>query len=185
MNAMYYLKIKIPNTIYRIAQFLEILVSLLVIAAIILSFGTILSQLGVMASHPSDTEGLRSFLSTAFTVVIGIEFLKMLSRHNMSSAVEVLLFAIARQMVIEHTTPMENLIMVISIAVLFIIRKYLFIPGLDDKQTLTVPRSLSPRRMNLPAPPGTNSAAGRHTRRDMERAPASSQEAGALFVLSE
>ena len=60
-----------------------------------------------MASHPSDTEGLRSFLSTAFTVVIGIEFLKMLSRHNMSSAVEVLLFAIARQMVIEHTTPME------------------------------------------------------------------------------
>ena len=43
MNAMYYLKIKIPNTIYRIAQFLEILVSLLVIAAIILSFGTILS----------------------------------------------------------------------------------------------------------------------------------------------
>ena len=82
MNAMYYLKIKIPNTIYRIAQFLEILVSLLVIAAIILSFGTILSQLGVMASHPSDTEGLRSFLSTAFTVVIGIEFLKMLSRHN-------------------------------------------------------------------------------------------------------
>ena len=85
MNAMYYLKIKIPNTIYRIAQFLEILVSLLVIAAIILSFGTILSQLGVMASHPSDTEGLRSFLSTAFTVVIGIEFLKMLSRHNMRS----------------------------------------------------------------------------------------------------
>ena len=144
MHAMYYLKIKIPNTIYRIAQFLEILVSLLVIAAIILSFGTILSQLGVMASHPSDTEGLRSFLSTAFTVVIGIEFLKMLSRHNMSSAVEVLLFAIARQMVIEHTTPMENLIMVISIAVLFIIRKYLFIPGLDDKQTLTVPRTDEP-----------------------------------------
>ena len=97
MNAMYYLKIKIPNTIYRIAQFLEILVSLLVIAAIILSFGTILSQLGVMASHPSDTEGLRSFLSTAFTVVIGIEFLK-----------------------------------------------YLFIPGLDDKQTLTVPRTDEP-----------------------------------------
>ena len=41
MNAMYYLKIKIPNTIYRIAQFLEILVSLLVIAAIILSLSLI------------------------------------------------------------------------------------------------------------------------------------------------
>ena len=133
MNAMYYLKIKIPNTIYRIAQFLEILVSLLVIAAIILSFGTILSQLGVMASHPSDTEGLRSFLSTAFTVVIGIEFLKMLSRHNMSAVVEVLLFAIARQMVVEHTSAVENLVMVVSIGLLFLIRKFLFIPHLDNK----------------------------------------------------
>ena len=74
MNAMYYLKIKIPNTIYRIAQFLEILVSLLVIAAIILSFGTILSQLGVMASHPSDTEGLRSFLSTASPLSSALSF---------------------------------------------------------------------------------------------------------------
>lgn len=144
MNAMYYLKIRIPNSIYRIAQFLEILVSLLVILAILLAFGPILSQLGIMASDPTDPSGLHNFLSAAFNMVIGIEFLKMLSRHNMSSAVEVLLFAIARQMVIEHTTPVENLIMVAAIALLFLIRKYLFIPGLDDKQTLTVPRSDDP-----------------------------------------
>lgn len=141
---MYYLKIKIPNFIYRIGQFLEILVSLMVILAILLSFATILHQLGIMAMDPTDAGGLHSFLSTAFTVVIGIEFLKMLSRHNMSSAVEVLLFATARQMVIEHTTPVENLVMVISIALLFLIRKYLFISGLDDKQTLTVPQTDEP-----------------------------------------
>lgn len=150
MNAMYFLKIKIPNSIYRIAQFLEILVSLLVILAILLAFGPILSQLGIMATDPTDPNGLHNFLSAAFNMVIGIEFLKMLSRHNMSSAVEVLLFAIARQMVIEHTTPMENLIMVAAIAVLFLIRKYLFIPGLDDKQTLTVPRSDEPIGPDVP-----------------------------------
>ena len=77
-------------------------------------------------------------------MVIGIEFLKMLSRHNLSSVVEVLLFAISRQMVIEHTSPTENLLMVAAIAALFLIRKFLFIPGLDDKQTLTVPRSDEP-----------------------------------------
>ena len=144
VDVMYYLKIKIPNTIYRIAQLLEILVSFLVIVAILFSFATIFHQLGILSSDPSNADGLRDFLSTAFTVVIGIEFLKMLSRHNLSSVVEVLLFAISRQMIIEHTTPMENLLMVAAIAALFLIRKFLFIPGLDDKQTLTVPRSDEP-----------------------------------------
>ena len=139
MDAMYYLKIKIPNTIYRIAQLLEILASVLVILAILLSFATIFHQLGLMTA-----DALQSFLSTAFTVVIGIEFLKMLSRHNLSSVVEVLLFAISRQMVIEHTSPAENLLMVAAIAALFLIRKFLFIPGLDDKQTLTVPHTEEP-----------------------------------------
>ncbi len=128
------LKLRIPSYIYRIAQLLEIVVSLIVIAAIALSIWSVLLELGVMAGNPGDTDLLQDFLATAFTVGIGIEFLKMLSRHNMSSVVEVLLFAIARQMVIEHTTAMENLTMVIAIAILFTIRKYLFIPGLDDKK---------------------------------------------------
>ena len=68
----------------------------------------------------------------------------MLCRHNMGSVVEVLLFAISRQMVIEHTSPVENLLMVAAIAALFLIRKFLFIPGLDDKQTLTVPHTKEP-----------------------------------------
>ena len=144
MDVMCYLKITIPNTTYRIARLLEILVSFLVIVAILFSFATIFHQLGILSSDPSNADGLQAFLSTAFTVVIGIEFLKMLSRHNLSSVVEVLLFAISRQMIIEHTTPVENLLMVAAIAALFLIRKFLFIPGLDDKQTLTVPRSDDP-----------------------------------------
>lgn len=128
------LKLKIPNFIYRIAQFLEILISVIVIVAIAVSLYAVLVELHVMANSPANVDMLTEFLATAFTVVIGIEFLKMLSRHNMSSVVEVLLFAIARQMVIEHTSAIENLIMVIAIAILFTIRKYLFIPGLDDKK---------------------------------------------------
>ena len=127
------LKLKIPNFIYRIAQFLEILISVIVIVAIAVSLYAVLVELHVMANSPANVDMLTEFLATAFTVVIGIEFLKMLSRHNMSSVVEVLLFAIARQMVIEHTTAVENLIMVISIGLLFIIRKYLFIPDLDNR----------------------------------------------------
>lgn len=127
------LKNKIPNLIYRVAQLLEIAVSLLVIFAIVLSIGMMVTRLGVMWHTFTQPDAFHDFLSAAFTVVIGIEFLKMLTRHNMSSAVEVLLFAIARQMVIEHTSPMENLLMVAAIGLLFFIRKYLFIPDLDSK----------------------------------------------------
>ena len=128
------LKLRIPMFIYRVAQALELLVSFAVIAAIGLSLWSVLAELGILAQSGGGTDMLQEFLATAFTVVIGIEFLKMLSRHTMSSVVEVLLFAIARQMVIEHTNAVENLIMVVAIGILFLIRKYLFIPGLDDKK---------------------------------------------------
>ena len=128
------LKLRIPSYIYRVAQLLEIVVSLIVIVAITLSVWSVLLELNIMTSGPGNTDLLQTFLADVCTVVIGIEFLKMLSRHNMSSVVEVLLFAIARQMVIEHTTAVENLVMVIAISILFTIRKYLFIPGLDDKK---------------------------------------------------
>ena len=127
------LKLRIPSYIYRVAQLLEIVVSLIVIVAITLSVWSVLLELNIMTSGPDNTDLLQTFLADVFTVVIGIEFLKMPSRHNMSPVVEVLLFAIARQMVIEHTTAVENLVMVIAISILFTIRKYLFIPGLDDK----------------------------------------------------
>ena len=141
-----WLKLRIPNLVYRIAQALEILVSLLVIAAILLSLVSVAHELGILASDPLRENGLHDFLAAAFTVVIGIEFLKMLSRHNMGSVVEVLLFAISRQMVIEHTSPVENLLMVAAIAALFLIRKFLFIPDLDDKQTLTIPHIDNPQQ---------------------------------------
>ena len=66
-------------------------------------------------------------------MVIGIEFLKMLCRHSVGSVVEVLLFALARGLVVDHGTPVSNLITVGTIALLFVVRKFLFIPGLDDK----------------------------------------------------
>lgn len=73
------------------------------------------------------------FLKTVFDVVIGVEFLKMLCRHDLDSVVEVLLFAVARTLIVEHMSSVDILIGVIAIAVLFIIRKYMFISALDKQ----------------------------------------------------
>ena len=69
-----------------------------------------------------------------FNIVIGIELLKMFCRHDLDSVVEVLLFAVARQVIIEHTSMVDNLLCMLSVAILFCIRKFLFVSALDKKE---------------------------------------------------
>lgn len=126
------LRIRLPQALYRVAQLLEILVGVILVLAILVSLYSVVLGLGNLAQNAADNSAFQGFLAHAFNVIIGIEFLKMLCRHNMGSAIEVLLFAIARQMVVEHTSPAENLLMISAIAILFLIRKFLFIPGVDD-----------------------------------------------------
>ena len=51
----------------------------------------------------------------------------MIYPHSPSTVFEVLLFAIARQVIMAHNNPLSSLIGVISIALLFATRKFLFI----------------------------------------------------------
>ena len=73
-------------------------------------------------------------LSDACLIIIGIELIKMITSYTIDSVVDVMLLAIARQMVVEHTTPLENLLAVLSVGVLFVIRKYLYISHLDRRK---------------------------------------------------
>lgn len=65
-------------------------------------------------------------LSTAFTLVIGVEIIRMMCEHSLEIVFEVLTFAIARQIVIDHSHAIDNLCGVAAIAILFATRKYLF-----------------------------------------------------------
>jgi hypothetical protein len=112
-----------------LASYTEIYVSFLVLIGIILlSIGTLRDMYHIVfdALHGSDTMEISAFLSTAFELIIGIEFVKMLAKHTPSSAVEVLLYAIARQLISSTEGHMiEALLGVIAIGILFAIRKYL------------------------------------------------------------
>ena len=122
------------NFLYNAAMFMELMIGLLIVAALLISALGLLYGLNDLYAERLSDYAFREFLAGAFNVVIGVEFLKMLCRHTLSSVIEVLLFAIARGMVAEHTTPLENLLSIAAIAILFIVRKYLFIPGLDDNR---------------------------------------------------
>ncbi len=169
------LKDTIQNKLYRIAIRLEILVGLCILVTIAAAtFGLFLDiRLSAIISAP---EMLQSYLTTAMTIIIGIEFVKMIFSYNIDTVVEVMMLAVARQMVLTHTSPTDNLLTVISVAFLFMIRKFLFIRQLDHVHA-EQPDSLFPffkRRTSNTTPPDTDKNDSVHHRKEDETTHAAS-----------
>ena len=105
--------------IYNTARYTEIVLSIVIIIVIALSGLRLILTTAGTSVMDMDTSFFTSFLSQALSLV------KMLCRHSAQTVVEVLLFATARQMVVEHLDPVQTLIGIIGIAILFAVRKYL------------------------------------------------------------
>ena len=124
--------------IHKVIGHMEHLMDLFEIAlAFIVAFGFVISVIPLLKemphlmSHSSGTAEFHEFLENTLTLVIGIEFIKMLIKHTPGSVVEVLLFAIARHAILAGGTALENLLTILSIAVIFAVRKFIFIESFD------------------------------------------------------
>lgn len=115
------------------ATAVEIVLGLIILLACVIgSIGLVCTtEMEQMLHVP---EYFQERLSDACLIIIGIELIKMITSYTIDSVVDVMLLAIARQMVVEHTTPLENLLAVLSVGVLFVIRKYLYISHLDRRK---------------------------------------------------
>ena len=111
--------------IYNTARYTEIALSIVIIIVIALSGLRLILTTAGTSIMDMDTSFFTSFLSQALSLVVGVEFVKMLCTHQPGTIIEVLLFATARQMVVEHLNPTQTLIGIVGIAILFAIRKYL------------------------------------------------------------
>ena len=107
---------------------------MIILAVIALSLLSLLYDLTRLSVLEMSEEFFTSFLSRSLGLVVGLEFIKMLCKHTAETVVEVLMFALARQMVVEHLSTTETLIGVLAIAILFFIRKYLLIRKPEDRQ---------------------------------------------------
>lgn len=123
-------KFKMQKKMYNLATILEILIGSLVTVAIIISSAGILFKLPIDELFQKGEMML--FLNTTIEIIIGIEFIKLIFSHTLNSAIDVIIVTIVRQIIVEHSTPVDNLISVLSIAILFVIRKYLFVKQLDE-----------------------------------------------------
>lgn len=111
--------------IYNVARYTEIVLSIVILIVIALTGIRLIYTITEISILNMDIDFFTEFLANALSLVVGVEFVKMLCRHSAQTVVEVLLFATARQMVVEHLDPVQTLIGIIGIAILFAVRKYL------------------------------------------------------------
>lgn len=116
----------LDKIIFSIAHISELFMSCMITLVIIILMAKMLfllpsSNVFILA----DEEAFSEFLSKALNLVVGVEFVKMLCKHTPETVIEVLLFATARQMIVEHLAVHQILIGTLAIAVLFATRKFL------------------------------------------------------------
>ena len=139
------------NIIIQASTLLEILLSGLVLIGLLLSFIPLVKWMPGLLFDGNDVE-IRAFLERALDIVIGIEFIKMLAKHSPGSSLEVLLYAIARHMVVGHESAVENLLSVGAIALIFIVRKFFFVPAFGAHLPDGNPApDLTPNQSGIPA----------------------------------
>ena len=129
----------LKNEVFKVSKWVELFISAIIMIAVI--GGTIYlvkDVVELMTNYPTSRD-IYKFVGVAFNLVICIEFVKMLCKHTPDTLVEVMMFAIARQMIVEHTSPQQNLLVVLAIAILFAIKKFLFGKYDDIDKTVFLP----------------------------------------------
>lgn len=111
---------------YSVIKTVELVITILLTFAVIVCCIRIIPQFYTSILNDSSFVGLSSIISSAFSLIIGVEFVKMICKPTTGTIVEVLMFAIARGIIIEHAFGLTSLLGVLSIAILFAVRKYLF-----------------------------------------------------------
>ena len=109
---------KFKKHIQRWCGVLEMIMSVLMLIGILFSIFSLVRDVDIFRNLLTDTGAFKQYLDQIFMLVIGIEFLVMLCRPNSENVIEVLIFLVARHMIVGDTTPYQDFVSVISVALL-------------------------------------------------------------------
>ena len=116
---------KLQDKMFETSYLIELFISLLVSVAVLVLSVRIVIDMFNLSFIENGIDSLVVILDNAITLAIGAELIKMLYKHTPETIIEVLAFALARQLIVGHTVPWENLITVVAIAILFVVRRFL------------------------------------------------------------
>ena len=117
---------KKTDWIHKILHFLEWLIAIITLVVLV-------GMLGLEFYRMFTTDGyfstIHTYLHNILTLVVGLEFVRMLLDMTPANTLEVLIVAIARQVILSHGSPWSNVASVLCIAGLFAIRRFLIPKG--------------------------------------------------------
>ena len=113
---------RIEHIFRRILHWIERGIAAITILVLISALGVELFKMFTTAGYLSN---ISTYLHNVLTIVVGLEFVRMLIDTTPASILEVLTVAITRHVILSHDNPWSNVACVACIAGLFAIRRFL------------------------------------------------------------
>ncbi len=121
---------KLETLIHKLLHILELAIALLTLGVMVGMLGLEIYRMCTQADYFSTAD---HFLHNILTIVVGLEFVRMLVDLTPANILEVLTVAIARHVILSHDDPVSNIACILCIGGLFAIRRFLI-----PKQDMTV-----------------------------------------------
>ena len=113
---------RVEHIFRRILHTIERVIAAITLIALLISLGFELYKACTTANYLAD---ISTYLHNILTIVVGLEFVRMLIDTTPASILEVLTVAITRHIILGHDDPWSIVAYVICIAALFAIRRFL------------------------------------------------------------
>ena len=124
---------KVETVIRKILHVLEFLIAVLTLIVLVGMLGL---EIYRMLTEAGYFDSLNNFLHNILTIVVGLEFVRMLVDMTPANTLEVLIVAISRHVILSHDDPITILVCVLCIAGLFATRHFL-IPKKELKMEMS------------------------------------------------
>ncbi len=120
--------------IKRLTYYLEFVLAMFIVVAVIIGMVDLIRYIVlIFTTNPIDTyEIFQRFFGHVLLLVVGIELVIMLVFHSPSSVIEVLLYAVARKLLLGNQGMVDFGSGIVAIAAIFAIRKFLFVEDMSD-----------------------------------------------------
>ena len=113
---------KVETVIRKILHVLEFIIAVLTLIVLVGMLGLEIYRMFTQADY---FDSLNNFLHNILTIVVGLEFVRMLVDMTPANTLEVLIVAISRHVILSHDDPITILVCVLCIAGLFATRHFL------------------------------------------------------------
>ena len=113
---------KLEHFYRKVLHALELAIAALTVVVLVVCLGVEVYRMFTVVGY---FDNMHTFLHNVLTIVVGLEFVRMLIDMTPGNTLEVLIMATARHIIMNHDDPLTLLIGIVCIAGLFATRRFL------------------------------------------------------------